>query len=48
MKKDWLDYVIPVVACVVFPILIPVALGLVAFMVISAGINSSKEANDVD
>ena len=46
MKSDWVDYAITVVACLVFPVLIPVALGAVAFMAISAGINSSKEAKD--
>jgi hypothetical protein len=43
MKNDWVDYAIAVVACIVFPVLIPVALGIVAFFAISAGINSGKE-----
>jgi hypothetical protein len=43
MSTDWVDYAIAVVACIVFPVLIPVALGIVAFMAINAGINSGKE-----
>ena len=48
MKNSWTDYVIPVVACVVFPVLIPVALGLIAYGMIAAANKASKEAKDVD
>jgi hypothetical protein len=48
VKSDWRDYVIPVVACLVFPVLIPVAIGMVLFMMICAAGNSNKEGNDVD
>ncbi len=42
MKNDWRDYVIPVVACLVFPVLIPVALGIVLFLVINAVSSTNK------
>ncbi len=48
MKNDWWDYAITVVACLVFPVLIPVAIGMVLFMMICAAGNSTKEGKDVD
>ena len=48
MKNSWTDYVLPVVFCVVFPVLIPVALGLIAYGMIAAANKASKEAKDVD
>jgi hypothetical protein len=43
MKNDWRDYVIPVVACIVFPVFIPVAIGIVLFLVINAVSSTNKE-----
>ena len=40
---SFFDYVIVIGVCIVFPILIPVALGIVAFMAISAGAGGNDE-----
>jgi hypothetical protein len=48
MKSDWRDYVIPAIACLVFPVFMPVAIGMVIFMMTAAACNSTKEGKDVD
>jgi maltodextrin utilization protein YvdJ len=46
--SDWRDYVVAVIACLVFPVFIPVAIGMVIFMMTAAACNSTKEGKDVD
>ena len=43
MEKEWSDYIIPVIVCIVFPVLIPVAIGVVIFFMAAAALNSNEE-----
>jgi len=36
MKNSWGDYIVAIVACLIFPILIPVVLGFIAFGMVGA------------
>ena len=43
MKKyDWVDVLIAVVVCIIFPVMIPVAIGLVLWMMYAAVTKDKK------
>ena len=41
--SSFFDYVIAIGACIVFPVLIPVALGVVVYMTFAAGAGGNDE-----
>jgi hypothetical protein len=42
-KYDTEDYVVATIACLVFPVLIPVALGVVAYFCLSAALSGGSK-----